>query len=55
MTREPEVVMYYTLEEAKRLIRREDVRKRKRFWRSAKQKIVGNGCRDYFCLTKHTI
>nr|DAZ46148.1 MAG TPA: protein of unknown function (DUF5345) [Caudoviricetes sp.] len=41
MTREPEVVMYYTLEEAKRLIRREDVRKRKRFWRSAKQKIVG--------------
>lgn len=41
MTREPEVVTYYTLEEAKRLIRREGVRKRKRFWRSAKQKIVG--------------
>lgn len=41
MTREPEVVTYYTLEEAKRLISRENVRKRKRFWRSAKQKIVG--------------
>lgn len=41
VVREPEVVMYYTLEEAKRLIRREGVRKRKRFWRSAKQKIVG--------------
>ena len=41
MTREPEVVTYYTLEEAKRLIRREGVRKRKRFWRSAKQKFVG--------------
>ena len=41
MTREPEVVTYYTLEEAKRLIRREGVRKRKRFWRSAKQKIIG--------------
>lgn len=41
MVKEPEVVTYYTLEEAKRLIRREDVRKRKRFWRSAKQKFVG--------------
>lgn len=41
VVREPEVVTYYTLEEAKRLIHREGVRKRKRFWRSAKQKIVG--------------
>lgn len=41
ITREPEVVTYYTLEEAKRLIRREGIRKRKRFWRSAKQKFVG--------------
>lgn len=41
MTREPEVVTYYTLEEAKRLIHREGVRKRKRFLRSAKQKFVG--------------
>lgn len=41
MTREPDVVTYYTLEEAKRLIRREGIRKRKRFWRSVKQKFVG--------------
>ena len=41
MTREPEVIHYYTLEEARKLIRREDVRKRKRFLRSAKQKFVG--------------
>ena len=41
MMREPEVVTYYTLEEARKLIRREDVRKRKRFLRSAKQKFVG--------------
>lgn len=41
MVKEPEVVTYYTLEEARKLIRREDVRKRKRFWRSAKQKFVG--------------
>lgn len=41
MTKELDVVTYYTLEEAKRLIRREGVRKRKRFWRSAKQKFVG--------------
>lgn len=41
MTREPDVVTYYTLEEAKRLIRREGIRKRKQFWRSAKQKFVG--------------
>ena len=36
-----EVVRYYTLDEARNLIRRENVRKRKRFWRSAKQKFVG--------------
>lgn len=41
MTREPEVIHYYTLDEARNLIRRENVRKRKRFWRSAKQKLVG--------------
>ena len=28
MVKEPEVVTYYTLEEARKLIRREDVRKR---------------------------
>lgn len=41
MMRESEVIRYYTLDEAKKLIRRENVRKRKRFWRSAKQKFVG--------------
>ena len=41
MTREQEVIRYYTLDEARNLIRRENVRKRKRFWRSAKQKCVG--------------
>ena len=41
MTREPEVVMYYTLEEAKRLIRREDVRKRNLLLRRLTQKGAG--------------
>ena len=41
MTREPEIIRYYTLDEARKLVRRENVRKRMRFLRSAKQKFVG--------------
>ena len=41
MTKEPEVVTYYTLEEARKLIRREDVRKRNLLLRKFTQKGVG--------------
>lgn len=41
MVKEPEVVTYYTLEEARKLIRREDVRKRNLLLRRLTQKGVG--------------
>lgn len=41
MVKEPEVVTYYTLEEARKLIRREDVRKRNLLLRRLTQKGAG--------------